>query len=97
MKKYFENLFHNERVAYEQIFPKLGWTELFPKYIAIICNITELCNSFIYFWRYYCSEIGDTKSFIILGDFGEEGWRMCKQMANLSLEHILVSGELHYI
>lgn len=27
----FKSLFHNERFAYEKIFPKLEWSEQFPK------------------------------------------------------------------
>lgn len=43
--------------------------------------------------RFYHSEIGELKSYIVLGDFGEDGWRMCKQRANLPLDHILLAGK----
>lgn len=51
-------------------------------------------NNKWHFCRYYGSEIGDTKSYIVLGDFDQDGFRMCQQKANLSLEHILIAGKL---
>lgn len=47
--------------------------------------------------RYYYTDIGDTKSVIVLGDFGVNGWQLCRDKVNLSLEHCLLACEYNLI
>lgn len=49
------------------------------------------------FSRFYCSHIGPTKCYIVLGDFAADGWRMCTEKINVSLEHALLSCEYNVI
>lgn len=45
-------------------------------------------------FRYYYSDIKEMEAKILLSDFTLDGYRMSKAKGNLSLEHIIASGNL---
>lgn len=46
----FVELFQNEEIAYEQIFPKLGWTDLFPRFVYgnDWCKNVKICSLYFF-------------------------------------------------
>lgn len=74
--------------------PRNSQSKMMTFYQILVMYMFLIVN---YPFRYYYSDVGDTQSLIVLGDFGVDGWRMCKDKVNLSLEHILLSSEYIYI
>lgn len=77
----------------------------------IICQIRQSKKKLNFIWldlglniflvkifvRYYYSHNKFLDAVIVLSDFSVDGWKMSKAKVNLSLDHILTSGENLFI